>query len=41
MSLTLTVAKSGNVHTRWGARKNYKSQKVKNLVVYIFMKLTK
>jgi vacuolar protein sorting-associated protein 13B len=28
MTLTLTIAKSGNVHTRWGAHKTFKAQKV-------------
>ena len=31
LSLTLTKAKLGNVHTRWGANKQYKSHKV-NLI---------
>lgn len=28
LSFTLTKAKLGNVHTRWGANKQYKSDKV-------------
>lgn len=28
LSFTLTRAKSGNVHTRWGTHKRYKPQKV-------------
>lgn len=34
LSFTLTRAKSGNVHTRWGTYKRHKSQKVINIIIY-------